>query len=116
MSDLTYYQGNQNLRGEGCIVDYTSFQIREIQNCFDPIYFCRNYVKIINLDVGLTNFDLYDFQENMIENIVNENRLLIKTPRQAGKCVEKHTKLELNDNANDYEYTSTIEDLYQKYK
>ena len=33
----------------------------------DPVYFTRNYVKIVSLDEGLVPFKMSDFQEELIE-------------------------------------------------
>ena len=44
----------------------------------------RNYVKIINLDEGLVNFDMYPFQEKLINNFHNRFNIC-KMPRQSGK-------------------------------
>lgn len=51
----------------------------------EPTYFIKEYVKIIHLDKGLIPFNLYDFQETMV-NTFNKNRFAIcKMPRQTGK-------------------------------
>ena len=51
----------------------------------DPVYFIKNYIKIVSLDDGVINFNLYDFQEKMVTNF-HENRFNIaKLPRQSGK-------------------------------
>lgn len=65
---------------------YTLEELREFVRCSkDPIYFIKNYVKIISLDTGLTNFELYPFQERMIQSY-HENRFSITmASRQVGK-------------------------------
>ena len=51
----------------------------------DPVYFAKNYIKIVSLDEGLVPFDMYDFQEEMVQRF-HENRFNIaKLPRQTGK-------------------------------
>jgi hypothetical protein len=51
----------------------------------DPVYFANNYIKIVSLDEGLTQFHPYHFQEKLINNF-HENRFNIcKMPRQTGK-------------------------------
>ena len=66
--------------------DFTEDQIGEYIKCStDPIYFIKNYFKIVTVDEGLVAFDLWDFQEDMV-NKFNENRFVIcKMPRQTGK-------------------------------
>ena len=50
-----------------------------------PLYFIKNYVEIINVDRGLVKFDLWDFQEDMINHFHNERFVICKMPRQTGK-------------------------------
>jgi hypothetical protein len=83
-----FYQANPNLKSIGVATEYTSEQLDEYIKCkTDPIYFIRNYVKIISLDHGIINFDLYDYQINFIKSI-HENRMVIgMMPRQSGKTI-----------------------------
>lgn len=80
------YLGNSNLKAAGVNVNFSPEQIEEYVKCSqDPMYFIRNYVKIVSLDKGLVPFEPYDFQEEMIRTI-HENRFVIgKLPRQTGK-------------------------------
>ncbi len=53
----------------------------------DPVHFSRKYCKVISLDKGLVNFDLYEYQENMF-NHFNENRFsIVLACRQSGKSI-----------------------------
>lgn len=80
------YLGNPNLKRANVNVSFTPEQVQEYVKCSeDPIYFIKNYVKIVSLDQGLINFNMFDFQELFVETI-NENRFTIgKMPRQCGK-------------------------------
>jgi len=80
------YLGNPNLKRANVNVSFTPEQIQEYVKCSeDPIYFIKSYVKIVSLDKGLINFDMFDFQELFV-NTINENRFTIgKMPRQCGK-------------------------------
>ena len=80
------YLGNPNLKRANVNVSFTPEQVEEYVKCSqDPIYFIRNYVKIVSLDKGLVNFDMFDFQELFVKTI-NDNRFTIgKMPRQCGK-------------------------------
>ena len=54
------YLGNPQIKRDGIISDFTKDQVIEYQKCMqDPVYFARNYIKIISLDEGLVEFDLY---------------------------------------------------------
>ena len=85
MSD-DIYLGNPNLKKANTQHDFTEEQIIEFIKCKkDPVYFANNYIKIVSLDEGLTQFHPYDFQEKLIRNF-HENRFNIcKMPRQTGK-------------------------------
>ena len=85
MSDNVYL-GNPNLKKANTAIEFTQEQILEFMKCKeDPVYFANNYVKIISLDEGLTQFHPYHFQEKLINNF-HENRFNIcKMPRQTGK-------------------------------
>ena len=85
MSDNVYL-GNPNLKKANTAIEFSQEQILEYVKCKnDPVYFSRNYVKIVSLDEGLVPFRPYDFQEKLINNF-HENRFNIcKMPRQTGK-------------------------------
>jgi hypothetical protein len=80
------YLGNARLKRTGTELSYTQEQVEEILKCTeDPVYFIKNYVKIVNVDRGLITFDMWDFQEDMVRTF-HENRFTIaKMPRQVGK-------------------------------
>ncbi len=85
MSD-TGYLGNSKLKKVGVELSYTEDQVKEIVKCAeDPVYFIKNYVKIVNVDRGLVPFEMWPFQEGMVKDF-HENRFSIcKMPRQVGK-------------------------------
>jgi len=80
------YRDNPLLKKVGVDHQYTKEQIEEYIKCSkDPVYFCINYIKIVNVDEGLINFKMWDFQKEMI-NLFKDNRFVItKCPRQVGK-------------------------------
>ena len=51
----------------------------------DPVYFANNYIKIVSLDEGLTQFHPYPFQEKLISNFHSNRFNICKMPRQTGK-------------------------------
>lgn len=80
------YLGNENIKGSNVKVPFTQEQVDEYIKCSeDPIYFIKNYVKIVNLDEGLVNFEMYDFQQDLIETVHNNRFTVAKLPRQTGK-------------------------------
>jgi len=80
------YLGNPNLKGIGVSVDWTPESVEEYKKCMEsPLYFIKNYVQIVNVDRGLVPFDMWDFQEDMINHFHDERFVICKMPRQTGK-------------------------------
>jgi hypothetical protein len=80
------YLGNQNLKAAGVSVPFTEEQVQEYLKCSkDPVYFIKTYIKIVSLDEGLVPFDLWDFQEDIIDKVHNNRFVIAKLPRQTGK-------------------------------
>jgi len=104
MSDNVYL-GNPNLKKANTSIEFTEDNIIEFLKCKeDPVYFARNYIKIVSLDEGLVPFDMFPFQEKLVRNF-HENRFNIcKMPRQTGKsttCVSYLLHYAVfNDNVN----------------
>jgi len=85
MSDNVYL-GNPNLKKANTPIEFTQEQIAEFIKCKqDPVYFANNYIKIVSLDEGLTQFHPYHFQEKLINNFHNNRFNICKMPRQTGK-------------------------------
>ena len=104
MSDNVYL-GNPNLKKANTPIEFTEEQIREFLRCKeDPVYFANNYIKIVSLDEGLTQFHPYDFQEKLINNFHNNRFNICKMPRQTGKSTTVVSYLlhyaVFNDNVN----------------
>ena len=85
MVDATYL-GNPNLKKANVQQSWTKKQLQEYSDCMeDPIYFIKNYVKIISLDEGLVSFDMYPFQKEMVGTFHSNRFTICKLPRQSGK-------------------------------
>lgn len=101
----TQYLGNPNLKKANVPVNFTLDQVKEYVKCKeDPIYFAKNFIKIVSLDKGLVPFNLYDFQEDLINSFHERRFTICKMPRQTGKsttCVAFLLHyLIFNDNVN----------------
>ena len=82
----TSYLGNPNLKKKNVPLSWTQDEISEYIKCKEsPSYFIRNYVRIVHVDKGLIPFDLYDFQENMVDQFYDNRFVICKMPRQTGK-------------------------------
>ena len=81
-----HYLGNPLLKKANTKIEFTEDQVLEWIKCAeDPVYFAKKYIQIVTLDHGLQSFDMYSFQEEMV-NTFHKNRFTIcKLPRQSGK-------------------------------
>jgi len=103
MNDV--YLGNPLLKKANTPIEFTEEQIIEFLKCKeDPVYFARNYIKIVSLDHGLVPFNMYPFQEKLISNFHKNRFNICKMPRQTGKsttCVSYLLHYAVfNDNVN----------------
>ena len=86
MSDGGGYLGNAKLKKVGVEISFTEEQAKEFLKCSeDPVYFIKTYVKIVNVDKGLINFDMWPFQEEMVRTYYENRFCIAKMPRQVGK-------------------------------
>jgi len=80
------YLGNPNLKKANTAIEFSQEEILEFMRCKeDPVYFANNYIKIVSLDEGLTQFHPYHFQEKLINNFHGNRFNICKMPRQTGK-------------------------------
>lgn len=80
------YLGNPRLKRSNVKVEYTQEQVLEFVKCSqDIVHFVRTYCKIVNVDKGLVNFDLWKFQEEMVLKFDSNRFVICKMPRQVGK-------------------------------
>ena len=86
MANNENYLGNKNLKRSSVNIEWTKELILEYQKCSDDqIYFIKKYCKIVNVDKGLVNFELWKFQEEMIHTFEDNRFSIAKMPRQVGK-------------------------------
>ena len=86
MASDQIYLGNPLLKKANVQIDFTKAQVEEFIKCKnDPVYFTKNYVKIVSLDEGLVPFKMWDFQEELIEKFHLNRFNIAKLPRQTGK-------------------------------
>ena len=82
------YLGNPNVKRDGIVTTWTQQEILEYKKCMDdPIHFARTYCKVISLDEGLVDFDLYPYQEKMFESFNNHRFNIVLACRQSGKSI-----------------------------
>jgi hypothetical protein len=83
---LKHYLGNPKLKRVNMAMNLTEEQVREYVKCAQsPEYFIENYVKIISPDKGFVQIELYPFQKDVVNDINNNRRVIVKAGRQVGK-------------------------------
>jgi hypothetical protein len=66
--------------------EYTPESVQELVKCRnDPVYFIRNYVYLQHPSKGKMLFNLYDYQEELIESLLNNRWVITLMSRQMGK-------------------------------
>jgi len=109
------YLGNERLKRIGVEHSYTEEQVAEIFRCAeDPVYFIRNYVKIVNVDRGLIPFDMWPFQEEMVQSFHNNRFSISKMPRQVGKCFCINTPIRLRNKKTGEIVEMTVGEFYEQ--
>jgi len=74
--------------------EYTVEQVEELKKCYaSPVYFVRNYVKIVHPVHGTVPFDLFDYQVNMLEAYHEEQYTIVLSARQTGKALDINTPI-----------------------
>ena len=99
------YLGNPNLKKANTEIEFSHDQVQEFIKCkLDPVYFARQYIKIVNVDEGLVGFDMWPFQEKLIERFHHNRFNICMMPRQTGKSTTSVSYLLhyaiFNDNVN----------------
>ena len=111
------YNGNPLLKRSAVNIKWTPDTVSEYIKCSqDPIYFCENYMKIVNVDKGLIPFKLYDYQKTMVNTMANDNRVVLTTSRQAGKCVHINTPIRLKNKKTGEIIETTVGEFYESQK
>ncbi len=83
-----WYLGNPNVRGADVEHPWTQEELKEYKKCLDdPVYFAKEYCKIIHLDLGLVPFNLYPYQKEMFERFEDHRFNIVLACRQSGKSI-----------------------------
>ena len=86
MNKHEQYLGNPNLKKGHTPSRFSKKQIQEVIKCMDdPKYFISTYLKIVTIDKGLVPFEMYKFQETMVDTFHDNRFTICKLPRQSGK-------------------------------
>tara|TARA_B100000929_G_scaffold290599_1_gene284991 strand:- start:119552 stop:121396 length:1845 start_codon:yes stop_codon:yes gene_type:complete len=84
-----WYQNKEGLLRHGIKKNEKKFTVKQklewIKCALDVVYFTRKYVKIISIDDGIIPFDLWDFQEDLLDLYQNNRFIISMQSRQTGK-------------------------------
>lgn len=82
------YNGNPRVKKDGVEQVYTNIELEEYIKCSEDVaYFIENYVKVISLNKGLTDFKLYGYQKKMVKHLTDNRFNIVLACRQSGKSV-----------------------------
>jgi hypothetical protein len=82
------YLGDIKLKKANQSIDWTPELFQEYVKCSeDPIYFVENYIQIINVNNGLQQFRLYNYQKEMLRSFHKERNTIVLASRQSGKSI-----------------------------
>jgi hypothetical protein len=85
---VEHYKGNPNLKKANQEIEWSPDLAQEIMKCMDdPVYFTETYMKIVHVDHGLINFNLYDYQKDMLYDMRDNRFNAFCMARQSGKSI-----------------------------
>jgi hypothetical protein len=74
--------------------EYTPENIQELIKCKkDPVYFICNYIYLQHPTKGKMLFNLYDYQRELVDNLLNNRWIVALLSRQMGKCFSGSTSI-----------------------
>lgn len=116
-NDRLGYRGNKNLRRSGVEQQWTKEQLIEWKKCYDdPAYFIKTYVKIVHIDHGVVPFNLWDFQEKLVDDLHNNRFVIGLWGRQMGKCLEFSERINIRNKKTKEIVSITIGEFYEMAK
>lgn len=82
------YLSNPRLKAVGVPVRMSTKQVEEYVRCGrDFEHFIRNWVRIVHVDRGIIKFDMWDWQRDMVQTMIDSRFTIAKIGRQSGKSV-----------------------------
>ena len=91
------FNGNRELKPAYVRLALNQYHIDEIRKCSEDLkYFIFNYCKVLT-KTGWRIPDLRDYQEEYILNMLTQNRLILNSPRQSGKCTHYSTTINIRN-------------------
>lgn len=80
------YNRDKLLKAANVPISFTREQVDEYLKCVaDPVYFAKNYCRIVTLDGGIQKFAPYPYQESILHQFADERKVVTMMGRQQGK-------------------------------
>ena len=77
----------------------------------DIAWWAENFFNIVTLDKGLQKIKLYDKQKELLKHMLDNDKSIVLSARQTGKCVFKDTYIKIRNKKTGKEQLITIEDF-----
>ena len=88
IQEIKGYLGDIKLKKANQTIDWTPEILQEYLKCSeDPVYFIQSYMKIINVNNGLQDFILYEYQKDMLKSFHDSRNTIVLAARQSGKSI-----------------------------
>jgi len=112
-----YVRNNENLKAPNSVEYVTKEEyqrrVTELIRCKnDPIYFANNYYYIVSPGKGKHRIKLYAKQEELIQAMVDNDRLCCLASRQVGKCCFYKSKIKIRKKSTKDVHEISIGELY----
>ena len=63
----------------------------------DIVWWAENFFRIVSLNTGLSIIKLYDKQKQMLRHLVENDRNIVLSSRQTGKCVQYDSRVKIRN-------------------
>ena len=88
------------------------FRVKEIVMCRqDPAYFAEKYFTIVSPKKGQHIIKMYDKQRQLVQTMVDKNRIVTLASRQVGKCQLGTSKIKIRNKITGEIQELTIEEF-----
>jgi hypothetical protein len=106
---------NKRIIRPGTKHKWTPEMAKELKGCKDDLmYFALNHVKVQTVDRGVSSLDFRPYQERLFKAMLTDNRMIVISPRQTGKCGFFGTKIRIRNKINGLEEEITIGEFFKR--
>lgn len=81
----------------------------------DIVWWAENFFRIVSLNTGLSIIKLYDKQKQMLRHLVENDRNIVLSSRQTGKCVQYDSNVKIRNKKTGQIETIEIGKLFDRF-